>query len=181
MTTPRVAIRVPHDPWLDWYFHRSASALGETSSHEAIINAASGGFGTRDPEARMTDRRLEAACAYRHLRACLGKLTSDNRRVIAAVYNARQPQDDERHIARVFASSFRVAMESEAAERGFRVACAAWEKPPKTVTAFLARACVGNRDAELAAVIDEVAGAIRAALIDWELTNPRAAGEWIKP
>jgi hypothetical protein len=181
VTTTRASIRIPHDRWLAWYFHQSAAALGETSNWDAMTNASAGGTSWRDPEARITDHRINAARAHRHLAACFTALSTSDRRALRLCYAPRQPVDDERHVARVFGDSFALALETEAAERGFAVARSTWEKPPKTVLAFLARACVGNRDAELAPVFDEVVGAIRAALIDWESRGPGAAGEWITP
>lgn len=181
MTTPRVQVRIPHDRWLTWLFHHAAAALGETSNWDAMTNAAAGGTSTRDPEARMTDRRMAAAQAHRYLRRCLGSLSESTRRTLRVCYDPRPPVDDERHIALVFGSAFALAVSSEAAERQYRAACAAWKEPPRTVAVFLARACVGNRDAELQPVVEEVAGAITAALYEWESTAPGVAAEWISP
>jgi len=181
--------RRPHDADLEWYFTCSAADMGYCSSFGPMVAAAQGGFGgRREPEARITDRRIEAAARERHIRERLHRIAPAHRWALWTVYGLEWPPQVKHALGELAGIAVRTAaaescfratvhkLESENEEQARANATAkkpkALKAVPGTLQQWILWACVGD-PASLDLVAMEAWSQFVQAKEAWDATTTR--------
>ncbi len=159
--------RVPQEQRLLWFYQHADAAMGIGSNLGPMVAAAVGGWGgSRAPDARMTDARLDAAGRARKVREQLLRLSPEHRLTLWLVY-AHHPKVPAQ-VARHFGMLSMLVLATERARTSYeRDAAASKRAKPMTPAEWLLGVCSRGKSGEVDVLEQQAAELLDDALTAW--------------